>query len=198
MRSAVVFVAFASLLPASAGAGVFGIPHFVEQGSFAFGIEPEIVLNGDAGLGVNGRFIYGLTELNNVQIIAGTGGGGRNFRVGGNLTFDFFPDVEGQPGIGLALQSIYYRYRGVGGVLELTGIPYIHKAFRTGSSEVEPYFAFPTGVTLDSGDVRGVVWAAVGSYFQPDPESRIRYGMELGIDVSNAATYVSGGLMYFY
>lgn len=182
----------------AAQAGVFGIPHFVEQGNFAVGIEPELTLSDDAGLGVNAKFIYGLTELNNVQAIIGTGGGGRRFRAGGNITFDFFPDIEGQPGIGIAAQGIYYRYLGGTGAMELSAIPYLHKAFRSGESEVEPYVAVPFGVNLLSGDVMGTTSVAVGSYFMPESAGKIRYGVELGVNVSNAATYLSAGLLYYY
>src|SRR5205085_819364 len=110
-------------------AGIFNTPHFTPNGEFALGLEPEVVLTSGAGVGLNARFTLGVTDLDNASIILGWGSGPRQFRGGGNFTFDFFPDIEGQPGIGLATQAIYYRLPSTG-VLELTLIPYIHKQYK--------------------------------------------------------------------
>src|SRR5271163_1229903 len=87
-----------------AQAGVVDTPQFVQPGEFALGFEPELTFTDGAGLAGNFRYTQGLTDLNNVNVILGTGGGPRRFRVGGNVTFDFFPDIDKQPGIGVAVQ----------------------------------------------------------------------------------------------
>lgn len=193
---AVLFLFAMAALPNPARAvGIFNTPRFIQPGTSAFGLEPEIILSHGAGLGVNGRFTHGLTELNNVSAIVGVGSGPRNFRIGGNATFDVFPDVEGQPGIGIAAQGIYYRLRGDVGQLETTAIPYIHKAFKmSGGEEVEPFFAFPVGLAFASSDVEGIASAAVGVMYKNRPN--FRYIAEVGISVSNMESYISGGIVY--
>lgn len=182
----------------SAQAGVFNIPHFVLPGRFALGIEPELTLTSGAGLGVNARYTHGINDLMNAYGILGTGGGPRQFRFGGGVTLDFFPDFEGQPGIGVAGQAVYYRLGGDVGQLQLTAIPYIHKSFLTGQdkNEVEPFIAFPLGVGLTSGDTIGLANVVVGSLFRT--MEKIHYVLELGIAVNNTETYVSGGIAYYY
>jgi hypothetical protein len=194
--------ALVALLPLSrsAQAGVFNIPHFVTPGEFAVGIEPELTLSSDvgsgAGLGVNAKFTAGVSELSNLTGIIGTGGGPRKFRVGGNYTFDFFPDIAGQPGIGIALQGLYYRVPDRG-QLELTGIPYVHKTFVTGEkNEFEPFVAVPVGAAFSQGEYHAISSVVVGGIFKNT--ENFRYIMEFGIAVNRADTYLSGGIVYYH
>src|SRR5690606_22997870 len=120
-------------------------------------------LSDGAGLAANLKFAYGLGTLTNATAIIGTGSEPRKFRVGGNLVFDFIPDVENQPGIGVATQGIYYRRTADHGELVLEVIPYIHKAFRmNGGNEVEPFVAFPFGGAFASGNYEGRATVVVG------------------------------------
>src|SRR5262249_48150156 len=86
----------------AAHAGVFNLYHYVEPEKYAVGFEPELQLTHGAGLGANGKFTVGLNDFLNAGGAVGTGGGGRKFRIGGYAVFDLFPDIEGQPGIGVA------------------------------------------------------------------------------------------------
>jgi hypothetical protein len=179
-----------------AQAGVFNIPHFVEPGNFALGLEPELFLSPSAGLGINAKYTQGLNDLMNFQGILGTGGGPRRFRVGGNLTWDFVPDVEGQPGIGLATQALYYRIPDAGR-LELTGIPYIHKNFPQAEGEgIDPYFAFPIGFAFTDGEYQTISTAVVGVLWKKS--EHLSYSTEMGININHAATYFSGGIIFYH
>jgi hypothetical protein len=198
-----VFLAFLALslvglsaAPARA-AGVFSTPRFVEQGHFALGLEPELVLSHGAGLAANARFTYGLTDLNNAQLILGTGSGPRRFRAGGNFTFDFFPDVEKQPGIGLAFQGMYYQLPDTGTV-EVTALPYIHKTFISGANEVEPYFSLPFGMGFTDGRYQALETAVVGAMFKSSGMDSIRYVLEFGVAINHTESYFSGGFVYYH
>jgi hypothetical protein len=186
-----------------ANAGVFTTIHFIEPGSHMVGFEPEFVLSNGAGLAGNLRFTRGLTELNNASIILGTGGGPRRFRVGGNVTLDLFPDIEGQPGIGLGAQAMVYRVPRDGadasstetdGLVEVTAIPYLHEEFGTPSGDVEPYFAFPFGAGFRGGRYQSVSTVVVGTFFKAN--EKVRYSLELGVAVNNSESYLSGGFVY--
>src|SRR5579885_2845546 len=150
-RVPLLVIALLTALPSLAEAGVFNTPQFVQPGEFALGFEPELTFTNGGGLAGNVRYTQGLSDLNNLNVIIGTGGGPRRFRVGGNVTFDFFPDIDKQPGIGLAVQGLYYRLHindVDSGQFELTGIPYIHKAFLSNGYEIQPYFALPFGMSF--------------------------------------------------
>lgn len=188
-------------VPKAAEAGVYNIPHFVTPGEFAVGIEPELILTNGAGVGANLRYFQGLNDLMNAYALIGTGTGPRRFRVGGGMTFDFFPDIEGQPGIGISTQGVYYRVGAkssevTSGMLELTGIPYLHKSFTTEGNEVEPYISFPTGMAFSSGRYKVTSNVAVGGMFSHHPN--FRYTIEIGVAINNAESYVSGGIAYYH
>ncbi len=192
-----IMVTMVSFAP-SAQAGLFNTVRFTPAGQYELGIEPELQLSDGSGVGANIRFNQGLTDLNNLNLLIGTGGGSRGFRFGGNFTFDFFPDIAGQPGIGLAVQGIYYRVGVAGtssvGQLDLAGIPYIHKAIALqGKDEIEPYFAVPLGAAFSGGQYSGTSSIVVGALFKN--VDRFRYNLELGIGLSSQPTYVSGGII---
>jgi hypothetical protein len=184
-----------SLLPRLSYAGVFNLPHFVAPQKFAIGVEPELIMTDGASLGVNLRYTQGLSELNNFTGIIGSGGNNRQFRMGGAFTFDFFPDIENQPGIGLALQGLYVRLPNAGSV-EVSGIPYIHKTFRNEQYHAEPYFAVPTGLALSQGVYQTIVSLVFGSLFHHS--EHVSSGVEFGVSLNNAYTYISGGVIYYH
>ncbi|MFN7685437.1 MAG: hypothetical protein ACK5QT_08515 [Oligoflexia bacterium] len=176
-----------------ANAGVFTTIHFLEPGQNMVGFEPEFVLTGGAGLAGNLRFQRGLTELSNVSLILGTGSGPRQFRAGANGTLDLFPDIEGQPGVGIAGQGVFYQTPNAG-LFEVTAIPYIHEEFDSAQGGVEPYFAFPFGAGFTGGRYQSVSSAVVGTFFKAN--ERVRYSIELAVGVSNAESALSGGFAY--
>lgn len=191
-------VSVGSAVP-SAHAGVFNTSRFTMPGSFSIGLEPEVHLtseSGGAGVGANLRYTHGINELVNVQGVLGTGNGPKKFRVGGGLVFDFFPDVETQPGIGLATQMTYLRDGENRGRLEAAAVPYIHKTFRSGTSEVDPFLSVPLGFALVDGTNNYVptVAVAIGSVFKGS--QNVNYIVELGLAVANTSSYVSGGIVY--
>lgn len=185
------------LAPATSHAGVFNLPNFIEVGSWAIGIEPEITLTSGAGLAGTAKFNYGLNELSNLQLSVGHGNGPRAFRAGAALTFDFIPDVDQQPGLGLAVQSLYVNTRSAPQV-ELTAIPYIHKEFDTGAGFVDPFVSIPVGFSFEVGhnenNYRTIANVAVGASFRTN--DTFRYTVELGLAINNMDSYITGGVTY--
>jgi len=177
-------------------AGVFNLTQFREVGAWSLGVEPEITLTNGAGLAGTAKFSYGLNEISNLQLGVGHGSGPRQFRIGGAFTFDFIPDIESQPGIGLALSAYFVRVATLGQV-ELTAIPYIHKQFDTGAGKVDPFLAIPVGFAFkDNSRYVSVAQAAVGATFHTNPQFRTT--VELGIAINNTDSYISGGVTYYH
>lgn len=194
MKKNIIFSVLIAFFSLTSQAGVFTTAHFINQGSHAIGVEPEVTLSNGAGAAVNLRYTYGATDLNNLTAIIGNGGGPRRFRFGGNFTFDFFPDVDKQPGIGIAAQGMYYRTP-EDGMLETTLVPYIHKSFKSDSNDIEPFLAFPFGIHFKNGKYEATSNLAIGSIFKASEQ--LRYVTEIGIAVNHSETYVSGGLIYY-
>ncbi len=191
-----------------ARAGVFNLPKFVSPGEFAIGIEPEVVFSTGGSAGFNAKYTHGISDLSNLQVTLGTGGGNRRFRAGGAFTFDFFPDIDGQPGIGLALQGLYLRNR-LGGTFDLSAVPYLHKSFTLTRSdlkngeknadkgnELDPYLAVPVGINFYDGRYEIPIAVVFGASFQSF--EKIRFGIELGVAISNTESYMSGGVTYYH
>jgi hypothetical protein len=187
-----------------ASADVFNLPRFVPAGSFALGIEPELTLTGGSGVGVNGRFTYGLSDLMSLSGQIGTGSGPRKFRVAGDIDFDFIPDLPGQPGIGIATRAMYVRIPTPGtladevsGQLELTAIPYIHKAFTSGnSSTIDPFFSLPFGMSFRDGNYQYLMTGVVGALIQGSES--VWFNAEFGIAINHTDSYFAGGVSYFH
>lgn len=191
-----VFGGVVGLAASSAFAtGVADNIHFVNPGKMAFALEPELTLTSGAGFAGNLKYTQGVSDFMNATAILGTGGGPRRFRVGGDLSFDFFPDVDKQPGIGIFTRAIYYRFP-VSGELQLLGAPYIHKAFALeNKNEVDPFVAVPMGIGFDNGTYRWVGNFVIGALFRSTEQ--FRYSMELGVNTGNSETYLAGGVIYY-
>ena len=192
----VVLLFAGALSPSQARAGVFSYPHFVQPGKFAVGMEPELVFGDRVDVGINFRYTHGLNELNNLSGIVGTGGDYRRFRFGVGYTFDFFPDVDNQPGIGVALQTLYVKLPTVGSV-EVSGIPYVHKSFKLDQGPiVEPFFAVPVGLSLADGTYQTTLAVVAGALFEHS--EHLRTVAEFAVNLRNTYTTFSGGIVYYH
>ncbi len=196
LHSLGLIVLFTLFTMPAARAGVFNLPRFVDVGNNAFGFEPEVTLTNSGGVAGSVRYTQGITELNNLHLILGTGTGQRQFRVGTAVTFDFIPDVELQPGFGVALQSIYYRYRNDRGQMEVAAVPYLHKTFSDGAgNRVEPFIAIPFGPAFYSGDYHWTTQIALGAIYHP-AGAKTRFVSEVGVSVNKTESYISGGILF--
>ncbi len=182
----------------SAQAGVFNLQKFVEPGLFAVGLEPEVIVTAPAGIGVNAKYTHGITDIMNVQGTVGMGAGPREFRIGAALTFDFFPDIDNQPGIGIAVQTMFMTMPANMARVDVTGIPYIHKAFHFSGNELDPFLGIPTGIIFDSnGRYNFLGQVAVGALFKP--LERFRFGLEVVTQYwPTTEVTISGGVIYYH
>jgi len=172
------------------------LPRFIEPQKWALGFEPAVAFSQNASLAGVGKFSYGLSDWNNLQLVFGNGTGDHQFRAGMQLTADIFPDYDGQPGIGIGGSVQYSRFTNLG-QLELSVFPYIHKALNlSGTKEIEPYIAFPFGMNFRDGNYLPTSQLVVGAMFQNT--KYFRYSFELGMAINNTDSFVSGGVTYYH
>lgn len=187
--------AFALGTATTAHAGLFNMPHFLTSEQMSFGLEPEFTFSHGAGLAGNFKFTKGLTDFSNGTFAIGTGDGNRRFRIGGNLTFDFIPDLEDQPGIGIALQTYYYTMSVPGSRLEAQAVPYLSKTITSeGGTTITPFIGFPIGIGFQSDRTQTISSLAVGAITKAT--DTFSYVLELGIAVQNTDSYFSGGVVF--
>ena len=183
------------LLSPLAEAGVFNMPHFVDNGKNAFGVEPEAVLTDGGGAAANLHYTQGVSDTNNAFGMVGMGTNVRGFRIGGGMTFDFVPDLDTQPGFGIGAQAIYYRYKDFGR-LEVSAVPYVHKTFGNGKGAlIEPFLALPFGPAFRSGTYDWQTQIVLGAMFH-EQSSEVRFIGEVGVDLNRSESYISGGLLF--
>lgn len=175
--------------------GVFNLPHFVKPGEFGIAVEPEFILSNGSGVGINLRYIHGLSEDTNFTGILGTGNGPRFFRAGGFFSWDLFPDINNQPGVGFAAGALFVQLNSTG-TAEITGVPYIHKTFFTQKGKIEPFFAFPFGLSLSNSTYKYLSSLSFGSFFHLN--EHFSNVVELGVALNNTNTYISGGIIYYH
>jgi hypothetical protein len=179
-----------------AEASLFNMARFVEPGKNAVGFEPEVTLTHGGGVAGNVRYTQGISYLNNLHLNVGMGSGHRRFRTGAAFTFDFFPDVGNQPGIGLGTQATYYRYKGGYGQLETALVPYIHKAFHSGNGQqIEPFLAVPVGPAFRSGEYQWTTQVVMGAIYRRN-DTDLQFVGEVGVSVNKSESYISGGILY--
>jgi hypothetical protein len=81
--------------------------------------------------------------------------------------------------------------------VELSLIPYIHKAFATeGGGVVDPFFSFPVGMSFYSGTYAGLTTAVIGAMIKAT--DHVWYSTEFGIAVNHTETYFAGGVTYYH
>ena len=192
-----VALVFAQFSASEALAGFFTIPHFVSQGQFSAGAEPEGIFTQGGSFGVNLRYTHGFSESSNLVGILGAGSGFKGFRMGAAMTFDVFPDTGKQPGVGFGVQGLLVQRVPIL-TLEATGFAYIHKKFEMKSDfvkSVEPFLAVPFGLDLGGGSYQVISSVAMGSMF-PHSE-HFTSVLELNVGLSGMDTSISGGIAYY-
>lgn len=174
---------------------VAATPRFLLPGLWTLGVETDVIFQSNsAGLGVQARYMHGLSDLMNIGGYVGTGSSGRGFRFGGHATLDFFPDTDQQLGIGMGGQ-VGYVATAAGAQVDVRAIPYIHRRLTSKRNEIEPFGGISIGPTFGlAGTVIGAT-AVAGSLFEV--YSQLVFTVELGVGIANEQTYLAGGLTYF-
>ncbi len=183
--------------PSTVWAGFFTMPHFVPQGQFTLGLEPEIAFTSGGSFGTNFRYTQGLNETSNITGVFGTGSGSRGLRGAVAMTFDVFPDSAKQPGVGFGAMGNLMQRDNLGEV-GLGGFAYIHKNFELTNNyikAVEPFLAVPLALELLAGGFRMVSAVSLGTMFLHNPH--LRSVLEVTVGINGSDTLISGGVAYY-
>lgn len=197
MKRVLLFITLLIAFSLPARAGVFDLPSFIEPGQWSIGIEPEIALSNGTGAALNVKPRIGISDLLDAQLLIGTGGGARTFRVGATADFEWFPDYDKQPGIATPFFFEFYDYNG-SGLIMFGSKPMIYKTFYGKDAEYTPFLSLPLGWQSYQSQFSGFMQIAFGTIFKLPKEEHWRFTIEAGFNVSNAYTYFSGGATYYH
>ncbi len=156
-------------------------------------LEPQLIFNRYEGFDIVGRVDTGLTEATGLRGILGFGK--VNFQIGGMYKWVPFPDVAGQPAIGLDAGVILAR------IDENTEFnvrlhPLISKRLESEIGDFVPYASLPLGVSVRKEKTVVPLQIAGGTEFRPLNLPRISFFAELGININEAFSYVSLAAAY--
>ena len=187
----------ALLIGPQAEAGVFDLPSFVNPGQYSVGLEPEVAISNGTGAALNLKPRIGHTDFLSWEGLIGTGSGSRKFRIGLTADFDWFPDVDAQPGIATPLYMEYYRID-TDGLFTFGAKPMVYKTFKGKEASYIPFLAVPLGWGLRNSTLQGTVQVALGSMFQFPNSDHWRFTAEVGFNAANSYSYISGGVTYYH
>lgn len=173
----------------------FDLPTYVEPGKASIGIEPVFALTNGSGASLNAKARYGVNELLNLGAMIGTGTGAREFRLGMVADFEWFPDMEGQPGIATPFFTEYYRFRD-DGLITFGLKPLVYKTFVTDHGDFTPFVSIPFGWNYCNQRTRAMIQTSFGTVYRLPQNEHIRFVVETGFNVKHAYSYISGGVSF--
>ncbi len=177
-------------------ASVFDLPAFLPPGEFSLGLEPEIITSNPSGAGVNLKPRIGTTSFLNWQGIIGTGSGDRGFRLGATADFDWFPDVDHQPGIATPF-TLLYNQLGGDNVISYYFSPLVYKSFKGEAAEYIPFISVPFGWTIRNSRNTNFSQFVMGSMFKSPGMQYFRFSVEAGFNMNKSYSYISGGVTWY-
>lgn len=177
-------------------AGVFDLPAFLPPGEFSLGLEPEIITSNPSGAGFYLKPKFGTTSFLNWQGIIGTGSGDRNLRLGATADFDWFPDVDYQPGIATPFTLLYTQIAG-DNIINYYFSPLIYKTFKGQDAEYIPFISVPFGWTIRNSRNQNFSQFVMGSMFKSPGMQYFRFTVEAGFNMNRSYSYISGGVTWF-
>lgn len=160
----------------------------LERGNYEMNVETQFITDDDSGVNLVGRFDSWLSEDSNLRAVLGFGT--TDFQVGGFYKWVPYPDVEGQPAIGLMAGLLYASTEGLDDI-SVRVHPFVSKKFEIELGEITPYGALPFGIRSMDGETDVPVQAVIGAELKTVNLEKIRFMGEIGFDINEAFTYVS-------
>jgi hypothetical protein len=164
-----------------------------KPGTYRIGAEPQIVFD-DGGFDLSA---FADTLLGPDGSIRGQMGVGEtNFDAGVSYKWIPIPDYGNQPAVG-GKAEVDWANRKSGGWTSFRIMPLVSKKFETDYGLMTPYAALPIGLNSAPWGSVTTIQLAGGSEFRNPDYPRWMYSAELGLNLNNAFTYISGNVTYF-
>ena len=147
-------------------------------------------LDDPSGVNAIGQFEMGIDEGSGIQAEAGVGT--TDFFLGALYKYIPFPDVEGQPAVGINSGLTYAADAGLS-IFTARFEPLVSKKLVTGFGYLLPYASLPIGIKhRTSGSDRNDVafQVAAGAEIMINSWKGLRLMPEFGIDLDNSNNYV--------
>ena len=164
-----------------------------KQGQYRVGAEPQIVFN-NGGFNFSGFADTAITSDSSIR--AHLGIGDTSFEAAASYKWIPIPDYGNQPGIGGKVEASYANKSG-GNWTALRFMPLISKNFDTQYGQVTPYGSIPLDLIGTPSTTQSAVQLVGGCEYRSPDYSKWMFSAELGLNLNNAFSYVSGNVTYY-
>jgi len=152
------------------------------------------------GMNLASRFDAGVSEEIGLRGLFGFGT--TDIFFGGLVKWIPFPDIDGQPAIGMNAGLLYAR-DDENRDLTIRLEPLVSKEFELGNFWLTPYASLPVGIRVRNSDVAKdstdlTFQIAAGSQLQVEKWKNLQFMAEIGFDIDKAYSYVSGSVVYYF
>jgi hypothetical protein len=158
-------------------------------------LMPQLIFDKIEGTNVLAAFDTGIAE--DQQIRGFLGIGEIDFQVGANYKWVPFPDVEGQPAIGL-IGGIQWMKIADDNLLSLRVGPLVSKKVETEVGDFTPYASLPIGLTDYKNSTYMPIQFAAGTEWRTLQFDQLTFMTELGLNITKAYSYLALGVLYYF
>lgn len=163
----------------------------VPENQFRATLEPQINY-----FAVNSHLDLGVAEDAQIRLSLGVGG------TGSNLDFFYkrvpYPDYDNQPAIGYKIGASFLAVGNKDTVLTPMFAPIISKNLIIHKDRWTPYLSLPIGVSVHKSTSKTPVHFVAGIEYVPSSVENMQFGGEMGLNVKDSFTYVSGYVSFYF
>ncbi|MGE3759324.1 MAG: hypothetical protein AB7H97_16290 [Pseudobdellovibrionaceae bacterium] len=167
-------------------------------GTYYLSVEPQVVFNtldqgSKTGLNLVGHFDAPVSDSSSMRVLLGTGT--TDFQTGFFFKWVPIPDIDNQPAIGFKFGALYAR---ADDTTQLSAriYPIVSKKYDSSYGLLTPYASLPMGLTNVEKKSYTPVTLALGSEWKPVDMKYVWFGAELGLDMKDAFSYISGVVIF--
>jgi hypothetical protein len=181
--------------PASAYFTTLDTGEVIQPQHYRAMIMPQLIFDEFEGTNVLAAFDTGISE--DQQIRGFLGIGEIDFQIGANYKWIPFPDVEGQPAIGL-IGGIQWMKIADRNALSLRIGPIVSKKVETEVGDFTPYASLPLGLTDYANSTFVPVQFNAGTEWRTLQFDQLTFMTELGLNITKSFSYLAIGALYYF
>jgi len=167
----------------------------IPEGSYALGVEPQIVVTSPSGLNLSVLGDYPLTKDSSLR--AHIGSGQTTFDLGASYKWIPIPDYNNQPAFGVKVEADTNSANGIT-ANAIRVHPLISKKLDRAEGLFTPYAALPISLVSATGSSYTGLQVVGGSEFQNQSLPKWKFAAELGLNLTNSVSYISGVVTYLF
>jgi hypothetical protein len=163
-------------------------------GKYKLGFEPQIKLSRGSGANFSGFFDAPINEEMSGRVILGAGD--IDLFAGASFKWVPIPDYQNQPAVGAKVTGVFSRDNS-DNYVSLGVAPIVSKRIDSVSGKFIPYASLPVNFVNGKSTTTTHINVAIGSEFMPIKADNMTFGAELGFDLKDSFSYLSGFLTIY-